>query len=421
MNKSKYKNKIYIRMLIVIIYLLFMIPLQFTIFPNRDSSFLNSFLKSFIIILFITLEFVEFFNYYSEDKLTLKKALFLIRVISLIAIFSFEYHLKKNIEPFFINLIPLIVFYSFFIMPSKFSISLLIIFCGFDVFFNNNNLLLQVLVLYFIIVLIFKRIIINSIFYLFAKFWQKDFINTIEREKLLLELEKSKNELKEYAKEISKISILEERTRIAREMHDSLGHSLTAIQIQLRKALAYINEDLDESKKAIEASIEVAAISLKDIRTVLNALSKKEVNFNLKNKIQATITILEQSDIIVDANIEENDETFNYTSFLALYRFTQECTTNILKHSKATKVNINLTYNKDEARLVISDNGIGFNLNNNANHSDISGMGLLGLKERFELIHGSFSVESECGKGTKIVASVPKDPVKLIGENNGNN
>lgn len=417
MDASKYKSKKYIRLFIIIIYLLFMTPLQFSFEPNKMNNIFNIILKTTIIISFVIFELIEYYNNYDSKKKKLNTFLFIIRVLAIIITFLFEYRNKNNIDPFYVNIIPLLVFYSFFIFPPKLSLSTLIFFCGLNFIYNDKNLALNQFPIYYSWLLKLQRIIINFIFYLFAKFWQSDLSNTIERDKLVLELNQSKNELKEYANEISKITILEERTRIAREMHDNIGHSLTAIQIQLRKALAFIKKDEDESKKSIEAALEVSASSLKDTRAVLNDLSKSNADFNLKEKINSVLSILMQSGIEVESNIEEQNSEFNYSSLLALFRFSQECSTNIIKHSNATKVKFSLKYKKQFALIEIEDNGIGFNYNKLKTDNN-SGMGIKGLIERFELIHGSLNIKSSENKGTIITAYAPKDPVKLIGENN---
>ncbi|MDC7237848.1 MAG: sensor histidine kinase [Sphaerochaetaceae bacterium] len=265
--------------------------------------------------------------------------------------------------------------------------------------------------------IILQRIFIVVIFYLFSNFWQIDRNNSLEKEILLNQLNKSQIELRKYASEIAKTSVLEERTRIARDMHDNIGHSLTALQIQLRKAQAFFDIDSNESKTAINAAIEVATSSLQDTRAVLNDLTQSDTKFSMEKKIKPIISTLKQSGIEVEESIEKEDSSCNYATLIALFRVIQEGSTNIIKHSNANKVSIKLNYTKEEAHLIIEDNGIGFDSEKYYETKDKKGLGLVGLAERFELIRGSFKINSECGKGTIIIATAPKNPVKIIGEN----
>ncbi len=420
MNKMITNNnntKKLIRLFIVILYILFLIPLQFSQRPPGDSILSENILKSLLLSLFIITELIDFFNNYSTKKTLMLNILFGIRLLSLIFVFVYEYKISGEIILFYINLIPLLAFYSSFIMSSKKSIAFIIFLCLVNILLDSYNFRIHKIDFYYMFMIILQRIFIVVIFYLFANFWQIDRNNSLEKERLLNQLNKSQIELKKYASEIAKTSVLEERTRIARDMHDNIGHSLTALQIQLRKALAFFDIDSNESKDAINSAIEVASQSLQDTRSVLNDLTQSDTKFSLEPKIKPIISTLKQSGITIELNIEKEDNSCNYATLIAIFRAIQEGSTNIIKHSKADKVAISLKYTSDEALLIIEDNGIGFNRDQYKNSNDKKGLGLIGLEERFELIRGSFEIISEMGKGTKIVATAPKNPVKIIGEN----
>jgi len=310
---------------------------------------------------------------------------------------------------------------AYFVFPEKFSIAITVFLTSLTLLFDTNNFLHSDMELYYGLLLIVQRTITILIFYLFAKFWDADRTVSYKNDQLLSTLNAREDELKKYAREIAKTSILEERTRIARDMHDSIGHSLTAIQIQLRTADAFLDVDKANCKKAIDSALEVASSSLQDTRVVLNDLREPEKHFSLKMKINPIITVLKQSGIKVEASISDDNDNMNYASLIALLRFVQEGTTNIIKHSEATEAKIELSYTRDEAILSIEDNGIGFDIGNLSKNDTIDGMGLHGLIERFELIRGNIVITSSPQKGTKIVANAPKDPVKLIGDKNESN
>jgi signal transduction histidine kinase len=406
-----------IRLFIVIIYILFLIPLQFSQRPPGESLLSETILKSILLTIFIITELIDFYNNYSTKKTLMLNIFFGIRLLSLVLIFAYEYKESGEIEPFYINLIPLLAFYTSFIMSSKKSIAFIILLCLINILLDSFNFRKLDIDFYYMIMIILQRIFIVVIFYLFSNFWQIDRNNSLEKEKLLNQLNKSQIELRKYASEIAKTSVLEERTRIARDMHDNIGHSLTALQIQLRKAQAFFDINPNESKTAINAAIEVATSSLQDTRAVLNDLTQSDTKFSMEKKIKPIISTLKQSGIEVEENIEKEDSSCNYATLIALFRVIQEGSTNIIKHSKANKISIKLNYTKEEAHLIIEDNGIGFDSEKYYETKDKKGLGLVGLAERFELIRGSFKINSECGKGTIIIATAPKNPVKIIGEN----
>jgi signal transduction histidine kinase len=416
MNAKKYAVKKNLRLLIILVYLLISIPIQFSFMHNfRQNTKLELAIKFIIFALFIIFELIEYCFDYPNGKKILVRVLFSIRLFSILGSFVLWFYNNGHVEPFLFNFIPLLAFYSFFVIPRNFSILFTIAISTISVWLDITDLTQKNLEIYYTILLMFQRIIIIIIFYLFGHFWQTDIQKTKENEELLEKLNKSEENLRKYAREIAKTSVLEERTRIARDMHDSIGHSLTAIQIQLRTALAFIPVNITKTEQSINAALEVAESSLQDIRDVLSDIREDEKQFSFKEKITPFISTLSQGGIVVKLDIAKDDENFNYASLVALYRLVQEGTTNILKHSKAKQVSILLSYSEDEAEFIIEDDGIGFNTQEQL--ADVkSGMGLHGLIERFELIRGNLKIESSSNAGTKIIAHAPKDPVKLIGE-----
>jgi len=95
----------------------------------------------------------------------------------------------------------------------------------------------------------------------------------------------------------------------------------------------------------------------------------------------------------------------------ALYRVIQEALNNVGKHSRATSAQVELTEDEEEFKLQVADNGIGFDVSTTFDTGNpLQGYGLLGMKERVEICRGTFKVESTPGKGTRLFASIPKNP-----------
>jgi signal transduction histidine kinase len=421
MKDKKYSNKRNLRLFIVLLYQLLGLPFQFWMMNDRPKQLHDLLTKLMLFSIFVVFEIIEYLMEYPSKNRRPVKFLFLIRFLTISAAFFYNYITVGFIDPYLYTFVTLIVFYSYFVFPGKLSITITVVLTSLTIFFDTSNFLHSNLELYYGLLLIVQRTITILIFYLFAKFWDAERTVSYKNDELLNTLNAREEELRKYAREIAKTSILEERTRIARDMHDSVGHSLTAIQIQLRTADAFLDVDKASCKKAIDSALEVASNSLQDTRAVLNDLREPEKHFSLKMKINPIITVLKQSGIKVEASISDDNDNMNYASLIALLRFVQEGTTNIIKHSEATEVRIVLTYSRDEAILSIEDNGVGFDINNLSKDGVADGMGLHGLIERFELIRGNIVITSSPQKGTKIVANAPKDPVKLIGDKNESN
>lgn len=113
----------------------------------------------------------------------------------------------------------------------------------------------------------------------------------------------------------------------------------------------------------------------------------------------------ESTELFITSEIENIDGLLNKQQEINLYRIVQESLNNILKHSKATGVQFLLEKLPKKIRLTIKDNGKGFNLSEKQN--DLKSLGLKTLKERARLINGSSKIESQPGKGTSLVFTIP--------------
>jgi len=267
------------------------------------------------------------------------------------------------------------------------------------------------------IAILLYQIMSVILMFLFAQFWKADRENRERQSALATELRSSHEELKRYASRLSHTVALEERTRIARDIHDNLGHTLVAISIQLNKAEAFFSKDPVVSKQAIgdaRSSIQAAMV---DIRSTLDTLTARDEGFNLFAQLQKPLASLRQMGIAVISDITGEMEGYNTAVLLALFRFVQEGVTNIIKHAEASTVRLTIRLDRDQAIAELNDDGKGFDPGTfHGDNSPGSGYGLSGLFDRIGLVRGSFSVDSAPGKGTKLKATLPRDPVSLIGK-----
>ncbi|MDB9312619.1 sensor histidine kinase [Spirulina sp. CS-785/01] len=215
------------------------------------------------------------------------------------------------------------------------------------------------------------------------------------REKLMIAHQK----LRQYALKIEDIATLQERNRIAREIHDSLGHSLTAFNLHLEAALRLLETNPQEAHKLLQDAKELAGKSLQDVRHSVSALKSdplekktlEEAIFSLIDNFQRSTNIVPQQTLQITTSLPQPVKT-------SAYRIIQESLTNICKYARATEVKITVITNPD-LQVIIEDNGQGFNPNQNT-----TGFGLQGMRERVHALGGYFTIETAPQHGCKVIA-----------------
>jgi signal transduction histidine kinase len=219
------------------------------------------------------------------------------------------------------------------------------------------------------------------------------------REKLML----ANDQLRQYALRIEDQATLQERNRIAREIHDALGHALTAQSIQLENAQLFLPPDAEKTASFLQEAKQLGSRALQEVRRSISTLRANPLQGQtLETAIAKAVDEFRQtSGILPDFRIQLSQPIPTEIS-TALYRITQESLTNIYKHSAATQVSIDLRETPEAIQLQIKDNGQGFNPERNT-----TGFGLQGMRERTTALGGQFFLASQPGKGCRITVSIP--------------
>lgn len=213
-----------------------------------------------------------------------------------------------------------------------------------------------------------------------------------KKNKLLL---KQKESEKQFEKEItnSKIEIREETFRnISWELHDNIGQLITLAKVQMQNEGG--KQEVGETLS--KALTELRSLSKQTNPDVLKAISfttaiASEIDrFNRLNFLKANLKITGE-----EIDLGNKNE-------IVLFRILQEFFSNTVKHSKATKLNLSLNYKKNGLQIKVEDNGIGFDLNG-SEETEKSGIGLVNIAKRAELIGASSELESSIGKGTRLI------------------
>jgi signal transduction histidine kinase len=219
------------------------------------------------------------------------------------------------------------------------------------------------------------------------------------RDKLAIANEK----LRQYALRIENQAILQERNRIARDIHDSLGHSLTALNIQLETALKLWQSNPEKAKAFLTRAKDLGSQSLQDVRQSVSAMrsdpvqgrSLEDAIASLAEELQRSTGITPTCSLLLERPLPAEVHT-------AAYRIVQEALTNIYKYANATQVKIQLQATTDELNLTVEDNGKGFNVETNT-----TGFGLQGMRERTLALGGQLMIDSKPGNGSRITACFP--------------
>lgn len=235
---------------------------------------------------------------------------------------------------------------------------------------------------------------------------------TLKREKasraraehLLLELEQSQRQLEE-------LGATRERNRLARDIHDSLGHYLTVISVLLGKAKAFREKNPAESEQSLDDARRLANEALQDVRESVKSLRTSQELFSLEHSLPMLVARLQNEQLNINLEVTGKEEAFSKQSLMVLYRVAQESLTNVQRHSEADHVEIKLDFATRQIRLEVRDNGKGFDPTNSIIKPGGSGYGLRGIQERLEMIGGEFSLHSQPGKGTCVVATIAQNPL----------
>jgi signal transduction histidine kinase len=223
---------------------------------------------------------------------------------------------------------------------------------------------------------------------------------------------KAENALRESESQVTNLTSQlllaeeKERKRIARELHDGLGQSLSAIAFNVRSTLEKVGDKVKTGFESLEAIIPIIQQSIEEVRRIgMNLRPALLDDLGLLPTIEWFVRDYQKAypGICVEKQTEIEETQVPDPLKTVIYRMLQEAMNNIAKHSKANLVSISLMRRKDDrTELVIEDNGIGFDM-----ESVKKGLGLGSMRERAELSGGSFDIESVKGRGTVIRASWP--------------
>lgn len=217
-------------------------------------------------------------------------------------------------------------------------------------------------------------------------------------------LKQSQEQLKQMM--IHQLDLIEEeRNRLAMDLHDGIGQDLVVMKMRVSNAL---ENAADQSEiNYLNQQLSALENTITDLKTILHNLKPKVLEeFGLEAAVVTMSNrIKEEFNLKGQVSFSGFNGRMNNVFELNIYRIIQEALNNIVKHSKAGEFDINLLYANSKIRILISDDGVGFNYEDAL--SRISGFGLKGMKERIENYYGSLNIESSPDSGTLLIIELP--------------
>jgi len=232
-------------------------------------------------------------------------------------------------------------------------------------------------------------------------------------EELLAELARSHTQLQAYAARVAEFATTEERNRLARDIHDSLGHYLTVANVQITKAIAFQYRDPPIAERAMRDAKDTAHDALRAVRQSVGTLRTAPEAVVFADAMTALVERTRTDGCVIVVHIEGDEAFFGPETLTALYHVVQEGLTNIQKHANATEVTIYVCFGEYEATLTIRDNGGGFDTDTieDTDRGADGGYGFQSMRGRLARVGGRLIVASTPDVGTILTVFAPRTVV----------
>ena len=211
--------------------------------------------------------------------------------------------------------------------------------------------------------------------------------------------------LTHYASTLEQLATTRERNRLARELHDTLAHTLSGLSVQMETLKAYWDVDQKTARSILDKSLAAAHSGLKETRRALQALRASPLDdLGLALAISTMAKdAAERANLALDLSVMENIPPLSPDVEQCVYRVAQEAITNVVSHASAKKLAVKLEFIEGKMMLMVHDDGVGFDIEKVSNKAQF---GLTGMRERAQLIGGELDITTKPGAGTTIKLTV---------------
>ena len=278
----------------------------------------------------------------------------------------------------------------------------------FELINEHINLYNNILLSYLISIFIFKESLVYILIYiLIINLYLYEMKNNEEticklkstykkarEEKFLAEIKM--NNFNKCLEQNEVVVSLRERNFMAQKLHDHLGHKIASSLMQLEVTKETLGKDNEVSKKYLISAIENLRTGMEEIRQVLRNIKPEEKSINIEDIKDMLLKFQYESGINVSFKVEGDKNKLTLKILMVIEENLKECLTNILKYSKATKVDVSIYIYNKIMRVEIKDNGIGCSNFN-------KGLGIKGMEERMEKVNGIIEIDSDYGFITNMI------------------
>jgi signal transduction histidine kinase len=242
---------------------------------------------------------------------------------------------------------------------------------------------------------------------IFARITQAAEEAQLRAEQLAAQLKDANHSLAAFALQAEELATIQERNRLAREIHDNLGHYLTVVNVQIKAARAVMDNNPDNARSALDKAAHLTEEGLAAIRQSVSSLRESPLgNRSLPEAVAVLVEETQATGIVAELRVIGKPRTLDSRSELTLFRAAQEGLTNVRRHARASRVDLVLDFQDPAAvSLMARDNGPGRDL-----VTLEPGFGLLGLQERARLLGGTVEIETAVGAGFSLAVTVPDNP-----------
>jgi len=236
--------------------------------------------------------------------------------------------------------------------------------------------------------------------------WIENQLVTLQRGQHTQLVEANK-QLRKYALTNEKLAQTQERNRLARELHDTLAHTLSSVSVQLEATKALFDRDPAGAKKMLGQTLVNTKNGLTETRRTLVDLRSSELeSYGLTQAIRNMgKSVSERGGFKINFHLDKGMDVLSDEIGHCLYRVTQEALENTLRHANAKNVSINLLFDEDAIKLQVINDGFAFEIKDVKKEH----LGIRGMRERVEMLGGSFTVESDPNSGTEITAVLERE------------
>lgn len=212
-------------------------------------------------------------------------------------------------------------------------------------------------------------------------------------------------ELESYAALSASVAKQDERDRISRDLHDTLGHYLAGMNIQLQKAAAYRSINEEESITAINLAQQASTDAMRELRQTLSDLREIEEETVFEDQIDKLVTQLRANGLNLTCNLKGSSRGYSELILMTIQKVIQEALNNVLKHAGTEHSELSIEFGRRNVTVIIADDGIGFS---RREIDEQKSFGLRGLQERVDLVSGKLVIKSRQGEGTTLQVILPK-------------